>query len=427
MLDFKIDTIIIYEIIIFILIVLSAFFSGAETALVSSNRLKLESFAKSGKRRARRSLRILDNIEDAMGMILIGNNVVNIAATSFIAYVAVELGRNGEWEQFAVTIVQTIVFLLLCEVSPKVVAKVKAESYLMFFSYPIRWLMFALRPLNRVSLFIPGLLKKLFKIEEGSLLPVRSRDEIDLLFRVGEKEGIIDEDHQSYISEILSFKDIAADNVMVPTIDITSVDIGCSVKNLVELITKTKFSRIPVYEGRVDNIIGYIFFRDIIKNPGIKKISEIITRPYYVPETKKISELYMEMQEKAIPVSFVVNEYGAVTGMVTHEDIAEEIVGEIQTEDHPEESLITKMDSKKYLLRGDTDIDYFNKYFSLEIEKKGFETVAGYITYELGKIPRKGEEIKLNKNKLIVEEATERSVEKVVFLFYGKTLGTTSV
>ena len=405
-----------YEAVIFILIIFSAFFSGIETALISASPIKLSSIKGNGRRRAERALKIIRRIEDALGTTLIGNNISNIAATAFITFIATKAFLMNESELLIVTSVQTVIFLLTCEIVPKIIARSRAESFLMLFSLPISILITFSKPAVRVSLLFANTLRNLFNFESSHYSQIHSKDEIDILFRIGEREGVIDKNHQDFVSEFLSFHQITANEVMVPTIDIVSIEKKKGIHQLVKLIDKTRFSRIPVYEDRVDNIIGFIFFRDLLEKKEIQSIDDILQKPYYIPETKKIFELFQEMQEKKIPLVFVVNEYGGVEGIVTPEDIAEEIVGEIQTRDHPDEELIKKLSKNRYLLSGSLDIDFFQKRFGIDIEKRGFETLAGYITYMLGRIPKKGDEASFEKYKFLIEEATAKSVEKVILV-----------
>lgn len=407
---------IIYEIVIFIFIVLSAFFSGTETALVSANKLKLNSLMERGSTRARRALALLDHIEDALGTTLIGNNIANIAATAFITFIAARAFLLKETGIIIVTFIQATIFLLLCEIMPKIIARSKSESYLMTFSVPVSFFMMVLKPGVKLSLMFSTALKNRLNFKSSDYSITQSKDEIDMLFKLGKKEGVIDKEHHDLVLEILSFHDVTANEVMIPTIDIISIEKKESVKKLARLIDKTRFSRIPVYEDRVDNIIGYVGYRNLLRRKKELSIESMLKKPYYVPETKKIYELFNEMLEKKIHLVFVVNEFGAVEGMLTPEDIAEEIVGEIQTQDHPDENLITKINKNKYLLSGGLDIDFFQRRFSVAIEKRGFETIAGFVTYKLGRIPSKGEELVFEGATYIVEEATEKSVEKILYI-----------
>ena len=236
-----------YLILIAIMMFLIFFFSGTETALLTSNRFYLESLAKTGSRRARMSLAIIDKIEDATSMVLIGNNIAEIAATAFITYIATKAFMLDEPEMLIVTAVETILLLIVCEITPKVVARARADAFLMFFSYPIIVLLIIMKPAVRVSLLATRSLKSMLGIAESERSGIRSRDEIDILFKIGEEEGVINEEHHEYVTEILSFRGMTAREIMTPTIDIVSIDIGASMKDLADIIVRTRFSRVPVH------------------------------------------------------------------------------------------------------------------------------------------------------------------------------------
>jgi putative hemolysin len=407
------DPVIIYLIAVVACMLFSAFFSGAETALLSSNVMIIETLSMKGNRRAMRSMEILGKMESAIGMILIGNNIVNIAAAAFLTFIAAEFYFIDLTHLLLLTIVQTIIFLVLCELLPKVFARSKAESYLLFFSLPLKLFLGFFYPATKISLVFISILKKTLKVQQAEKSRIR-RDEIDMLFKIGGEVGVVGVEDHVYVSEVLGFKNTLAVEIMTPTIDITSLEIGSSMRQLVELIAKTNFTRIPVYRDRVDNIAGYVFYRDLMNIDGTVSIVDVMHKAHFIPETKNIYDLYMEMQENLLPIVFVVNEYGAVVGMVSYEDIAEEVVGEIQARDQSSEELIIKLSPVKFMLRGDLDIDYFLRVFKLRIDKKGFKTVGGFIMYMLGKIPKKGDRLEYQKYIFVIDEATERSVEKVV-------------
>jgi putative hemolysin len=404
----------LYAVSIVMIMIILFFFSGVETALLTSDRIHLEDMSRTGSRSARRSLAILDNIENAIIMIQIAISIFQISAAAFVTYLATEAFSVDEPTLYLVVAVQTIVFLLMCELSPKIIARARAERFLMLSSYPVAFLMIVFRPLTAFGFAVSGTLKKIAHITDSGRTILKSRDEIDMLFKIGEQEGVIDEEHHVYVSEILSFRDITAREVMTPTIDIMSVELQQDIRNLIDIFARTRFSRIPVYEGRVDNLIGYVFYRDILTNRNCKRIQEVMNKVHYVPTTKKIVELYSEMLENLIPMVCVVNEYGAVVGMVTHEDIAEEIVGEIHSRDQSEEELISELGRERYLVSGKLDIEYFMKRFHVPIEKKGFETLSGFIASRMGKIPKKGDRFSYDSYTFTIEEATERSIDKVI-------------
>lgn len=405
-----------YNILVFICILLSAFFSGTETALITANVIKLHAIKESGNTSAGRAVLILENIEEALSTTLIGNNISNIAATAFITFIAARAFALEKTELLIVTAIQAIVFLLFCELIPKIVARAKSESFLMYFSLPIYILIALFKPAVKLSLLFSKKLKDILHFDGTTYSLAASRDEIGMLFQIGEKEGIIDKNHSEFVSEILSFHNIAANEVMTPTIDIVSIEKKQSIKQLTRLIDKTLFSRIPVYEDRVDNIIGYVHYRDLLEKKEVNKIEEILHKAYYVPETKKVHEIFHEMQERGSPLIFVVNEFGAVEGMVTPEDIAEEIVGEIQTRDHIEDELIEMINKKRYILSGNLNVNFFQRRFGIKIEKRGFETIAGFIIYKLGRIPQKGDRILYKRVTFIVDEATDKSVVRISLL-----------
>ncbi|MBN2039957.1 MAG: HlyC/CorC family transporter [Spirochaetes bacterium] len=411
---------IIYHIIVAFFILSSAIFSGSETSLTSANFIALRTLSESGIKRAKKCMLLLDNIEESLSMILIGYNLANVAATSFIVFLATKAFLLDDNGVLIVTLVQMFFFLAFCEIFPKTIARSKADSFLLFFAYPLSALLIILKPAVKLSLLFSKKLKKIMNYTDTSGFLIGSRDEIGTLFQLGEKEGIIDEDHQAFVLEILSFNEITAEEIATPTIDMISVELKQSIRNLVKIIESTRFSRIPIHEERVDNIVGYIHYRDILRNRKIKKIEEIMKKPFFVPSTKRIYELFLEMQENNEPLVFVVNEFGAVEGLISYEDIIEEIVGEIQTRDHPEEILIRKVNSTRYILDGGLDVDYFNRKFGLSINKKGFSTIAGLVTYKLAKIPKKGDSFTLDNYTFTVNEVTDRSVEKVAVELSGK-------
>jgi len=393
----------------------SAFFSCIETAIISSRRISIETLSKRGSKSAIRSLYILDNLEDAIGMVLIGNNISNIGATAFITYIVTKVFLYNDKQLLLITVIQTMFILLFCEIGPKIISKGNSESFLKFFSLPIFYLMKLFKPLIRFALLFSETITGIFKIKPGEISPIKSRDDIATFISIGRKEGIIDEEKNLYLSEILSFKNAHAYEIMIPAVDIVSVDINESYKNLISVIEKTRFSRIPVYKTKEDNFIGYIYYRDLLKNPD-SKIEEILIEPAYIPETKNVFEIYNKMQKERIPLLFVIDEYGNTSGMLTFEDIAEEIVGEIQTDDHPAEKIITKVNEKKYILSGRLDIDYFQRYFNIAINKKHFETLSGFIMSLTGDIPEKGDHVKFREYDFIIEETGLRTIDKVLFI-----------
>jgi CBS domain containing-hemolysin-like protein len=290
----------------------------------------------------------------------------------------------------------------------------------MALSLPIIILLKLFRPMIWFSLVFNNFLKKQFRISERNITPVKSRDDISTFFLIGKNEGVIDDDKHSYVSDILSFKYIQAEEVMTPLVDIISIEKKNTIQEIVGLIEKTKFSRIPVFENTRDNITGYVHYKDIIKSRGTNNLKDIVIPPVYIPSTKNIFELYHEMHKNKTPLLFAVNEYGDIIGLLTFEDIAEEIVGEIHTDDHPDEHLILQESDRKFLVSGRIDIEYFQEFFALKIEKRNFETLAGFLNYISGEIPEKGDKVKYQDIEFTIEETGTRTVEKIYVLLPPK-------
>lgn len=404
-----------YHVMIGIFIAFSAFFSATETSLISARRLSIETLGSKGHKGAKRSLYILDHVEEAVGMVLIGNNIVNVSSAAFITYILTIAYKLSDSYLITATIVQTIFFLFVCEIIPKLFSKSKAESFLMFFSFPIIFFMKVLGPISKVSLYFTEFLKRKFNITSTQTGFLNSREDIATFFSIGHKEGIIDSDNRSYVSEFLSFRDSQAYEIMIPFADVLSIEAESSIRELVAMIEGSKFSRIPVYENKKENITGFVYYRDILKS-GVKHISDILNKPVFIPETRNIFDIYNDMSKRKIPLVFVVNEYGDTTGFITFEDIAEEIVGDINTSDHPGEDSIVMITDRRFMLSGRLDIDYFTRYFGIDLRKRHFETLAGFLMSINGNIPEKGDHIQYEGYEFIVEETGTRTIEKVMML-----------
>lgn len=402
------------QILIILFTFLSAYFSATETAIVSSNIIKVQTLVNKGIKRAQNVLQIVENPDSALVTVLIGNNISNIGATAFITFFASKALLIHDSKLFLVSTAQTVFFLIFCELFPKIISRSAPEKFLLHSILIFQFISILIRPLIAATLLMSNMIKKGIRANDSRPLPISSRDEIHMLFKAVEKGGIIESQHYIYFNQILSFRDVRANEVMTPLIDIVSIERNQSLKQCIHLIEKTRFSRIPVFEQRVDNIIGYIYYQDILKNKSVKNIEQIIRKPYFVPSTKKIYELINEMEEYEIPIVFVVNEYGAVEGLLTDEDIAEEIVGEIQTKDHPQDDSIKEIAPWKFSVAGNLDIEYFQRRFGIKIEKRDFETLAGFLLYVLGHIPEVGEKIHYQNITFQIEESTDRSIERVV-------------
>ena len=407
--------ILVYEILIAVSVVLLFFFSLSEIAVISANRATVSAWKDRRVFGAKAAFRILEKAERTMSMILIGSNIATISSTAFITFVAVESFRLGAKEMAVLTAVQTVLFLVFCEAMPKIAARFNADVVILIVAYPLRLFLFLLSPLVSVALAFARKARGALDVADDADASQKAKDEIDSLFRLGSSEGIIEETHSRFVNEILSLHRITVVEAMTPTIDIVSIEIERPVSELLTMIQKTRFSRIPVYRDRVDNIIGFVHYRDIIElgSKKLHSIDEIMRPAVYVPSTKTVYSLYRDMIETKNHIVFVVTERGAVEGVVTREDIAEEIVGEIQTRDHPREDLVATLSGGKFSVSGSLDVDYFARAFKIRVEKKGFETVSGFVSYLFGYIPKEGEKTEFQGLVITVEKGTPRAVERV--------------
>ncbi|HEY1405483.1 MAG TPA: hemolysin family protein, partial [Spirochaetota bacterium] len=372
------------EIIILVCIALLFFFSLSETAVISANKSVLSDIAERNGFGARRALMLMARPEETLSSILIGSNIANISATAYITVIATKSFFYHEKDLLIVTVIQTIVFLIFCEALPKLVSRFNAEKVMRLISFPLWMSTILFFPLVKGALRFSRFVKK----GVPSQNPRRARDEIDALFKLGSSAGIIDKTRHTYIDEIMSLHKITVIEAMTPTINIVAIELSSDVGQLINMIAQYKFSRIPVYNKRVDDIVGYVYYRDVLEHDGsVESIKSIMRKAVYVPLTKSLYILYREMQSSRNHVVFAVNEFGAVVGMVTREDIAEEIVGEIQTREHSREDLLMFCDDGSCSVSGVLDIDVFARQFDLIIDKKGFETVGGFVCFLAGKIP----------------------------------------
>lgn len=402
--------IILSQAVILLCIIFLIFFSMSETAVISASRSSIVKEVEKNSFGSRIALSLVSHQDDTISTILIGSNIANISATVFITSFATRSLYFNDRKLLILTVAQTVVFLIFCEALPKLVSRFNAVRMLRVIAYPLWIFKLTFYPFVKGSLLLSNLLKKNAP-EENSLL---ARDEIDALIKLGSSTGVIDKTHQTYVDEIMSLHKITVIEAMTPTINIIAVESSSPVSVLVQTITKYKFSRIPIYEKRVDDIIGYVYYRDILEHDGeIESIRSIMRKAVYAPLTKSLYVLYREMQNTRNYIVFAVNEFGAVVGMVTREDIVEEIVGEIQTRDHSREDLVIRLEDGSYSISGALDVDIFERQFGLEIDKKGFETVSGFVCYLAGRIPEEEQSIPYQGIVITVESSTEKMVKRI--------------
>ncbi len=395
-----------------ILLSLSAFFSGSETALFSLSKLRIRRLEEKRKRGIEVVKRLLEDPHRLISTILIGNMIVNISASTVVTAIAILLlGQKGT----AVAIgVMTFLLLIFGEITPKTYAVQNAEAISLLIARPLEIFSIIILPLRRALESVSDLFLPLFKSKYPPRVPSVTEDEIKTMITVGEREGVLGEEEKEMIHSIFKFTDTRAFEVMVPRTDMVCLEADATVAEALDLIKKTGHSRIPVYQERVDNMVGTVHAKDILshfkKENFQLKLRDLVRPPYFIPETKRIPDLLKEFQERRIQMALVVNEYGGIEGLVTLEDLVEEIVGEIPPEHRKKERFIERIDKHTLRVSARLGIDEANRVLKLRLPEGRFKTIGGFIFNLIGRIPKEGEEIEYKKLSFIIEKATPKRI-----------------
>lgn len=379
-----------------VLVVLSAFFSSAETAFSTVNRVRLRTLAQEDHKGAIRVLHILDQYGKMLSAILIGNNIVNLSASSVATTLAIKL-----WGSRAIGIttgVLTLIILMFGEIIPKTWARQKAESITLLYSSLIKMLMTVLTPviflIDKISSWILHLLHIDANGNDMSITETELKTYVD----VSHEGGAIESEEREMIYNIFDFGDTVAKDIMVPRIQMTTVPIDATYQELLSTFQESMFTRIPVYDGDPDHIIGLVNVKDfiLVKDKEKFQIKKILRDAYYTYEYKNVADLLMEIREKSYNIAFVLSEYGTTVGMITMEDMIEELVGEIRDEyDGDEEELIQETEDGKYLVEGGMKLDDINNALDIEMVSEDYDSIGGLMIEKLERLPEDQESIQL--------------------------------
>lgn len=399
-----------------VLLMLSAFFSSAETSLVSVNQIRMRSLAENGNARAKRVLAITSNQSKMLSAILIGNNIVNISASALATMIAQKI-----WGNAAVSIatgVLTVLVLIFGEISPKTLATANADKMAMLFSGPIRILMIVLTPFIIIINFLAKGVLRILGYKEDKNKTSFTEDELRTIVEVSHEEGVLENDEREMINNVFDFGESQAKDVMIPRIDMTCISIDSTFDEIIEVFRKDKYTRLPVYETSVDNVIGIINVKDLLLCEDKKNFSvhNILRKPYYTYEYKKISELMEELKKTSNNFTIIVDEYGSTVGMITLEDLLEEIVGEIRDEyDEDEVDDILQVNENEYLILGTTRLNELEDIVDLpdSEEEDDYDTVGGFIVSQLGRLPQTGDEITVNNLRFVVDKCDKYRIINV--------------
>lgn len=383
-------------IILVVLIACSAFFSSAETALTSSNKVKLKTLADDGNKNAKRVLDILESPSKMLSTILIGNNIVNISATSLATTFTIQV--FGNVYVGIATGILTIVVLLFGEIVPKTAASLHAESMALFYSPIIKGLMFIMTPVIFIVDKLSAVILMILHISSDGVHNPMTESELKTYVDVSHEDGVIESEEREMILNVFDFGDSLAKDVMIPRIEMTIVDVNSSYDTLKELFQTSLYSRIPVYEDDKDHIIGIVTLKDLFLMHDISNfhIRNIMREVFFTYETKKTDDLMMEMRENAYNIAVVLDEYGAVAGLITLEDLLEEIVGEIRDEyDEEEDELLKDIGERTYDIAGSMKLDDINDALGTDFHSEDYDSIGGIMIEYLNHIPEVGEIVTL--------------------------------
>ena len=372
----------------------STLFSSAETALTTVNRIRIRTLAGQGDKRAVNLLAILQKPEKMLSVILIGNNVVNLYASSLATTVTLSL--FGSKMVGVATGVLTLAVLVFGEVAPKTMASRNAEQIALRAAGPVRSLMWLFTPLVFVVNNLARLVLKLFGADRPNERELMTAEELRTIVQVGHEDGVLENDERKIIDNVFDFGDRSARDIMIPRIDMTCIDIEATKEELMEVVREEQYTRIPVYKDSADTIVGILNVKDLLFRAPEKnfRIAELMRKPLFTYEQKKTSELMVEMRKNYTNLAIVLDEYGVTAGMVTMEDILEEIVGEIRDEyDRDEEKSIRRVAPNTYLVEGNVKIDDLNEALQLKLSSEDYESIGGYVLEQLEHFPKEGESV----------------------------------
>lgn len=402
-------------IILLLLISLSAFFSSAETAFTTVNKIRIRNLMEDGDKRAKTILKVIDDSGKMLSAILIGNNIVNLTASSLATALALRIWGNAGVG--IATGIITLLILVFGEITPKTFSTLHAEKIALSYANIIYYLMVVLTPViflvNKLSLMV----LKIFRVDATKRNDIITEDELRTIVDVSHEDGVLEQEERKMIYNVVDFGDSLAKDIMVPRIDMTFLDVTCTYQELIEIYKEVKFTRLPVYEDTTDNVIGIINVKDLLlydpKNTF--NIRDFLREPYFTYEYKKTSELMIEMRQSSINFAIVLDEYGATAGLITLEDLLEEIVGEIRDEyDTDEEDLVMQINDREYMIEGSMKLDDINDILNLNITSKDYDSIGGIIIELLDHLPEAGEEVITEDGiRLVAERVDKKRIEKV--------------
>ena len=411
-------------IFIILLIILSAFFSSAETALTTVNKIRIKNLADEGNKQAKIVQKLTERPDKVLSAVLIGNNIVNLSAsalnTVFATGIALSHGADANTGSIVgiATGILTIVILLFGEICPKTMATYTALRLSLIYAKPIYIITIVLTPvifiMNKLSL----LFLRILGLEPNAKSKAMTENELLTIIDVSHEDGVIETDEKEMITNVVDFGDSLAKDVMVPRIDITFAPVDTKYEDLIQLFREEKYSRIPVYKDSKDNVIGIVNLKDVFCYQGKPEdfvLEKILREPFFTYEYQKTSDLMLQLRGQSRNIAIVLDEYGATSGLITLEDLLEEIVGDIRDEyDEEEEDDIQKINDCEYIVDGGTKLDDIDEMLGTHLESDEYDSIAGHVMNILEHIPQAGESIEIESGiRLVVDSMDKNRIEKI--------------
>lgn len=387
----------------------------SETALMSISKIRTRHLVEEGVKGAKGLQKLVDDPNKLLGAVLIGNNIVNIASSAIATTIATGLFGAGSGVAIA-TGVMTVLVLIFGEITPKSLAKQNSEKISLKVAKPISIVVVVLKPLIAVFTGVSSVFIKLFGGDPKASEPFITQEELKTMVGVSEEEGVLEDVEKEMIFNVFDFVDAQVKDVMIQRVDIVAINKDSSYKEILEIIRKEQFSRIPIYDDTIDNIVGVLNVKDLIvqeKNNLQFNVLDYAREPFYTFEFKKIKEVLNEMKKTRNHMAIVLDEYGGTVGIITIEDLIEEIVGDIEDEYDEHNEMIKVVKEDEYIVDGSAKLDDISDLIGVNMESEELDSVGGLIIEELGRIPEEHEEVVIDNIKFVVEEVEKNRIKKV--------------
>ena len=401
--------------LLIVLLLGSGFFSASETSLMSLSKIRIRYMEEEGVKGAKLVSSLIEKSSDLLSSILVGNNVVNIAATSVSTSLFISIFGDGGVA--IATAVMTVLVLIFGEITPKTIAANSPEKIAVIVSKPISIIMKITKPIVWVFNLLTGIIFKIMGIENDGVKPFITEEELKAMVNVSHEEGVLEIEEREIINNVFQFGDMQAKEAMIQRLDMVAIDIEESYDEIIELFKSEKLSRLPVYQESIDDIVGILNIKDIIflSDEEIQNfnIKNYVREAFFTYEFKKITQLLEEMKKEKSQMAIVVDEYGGTAGLLTIEDLVEVIVGDIDDEYDEEEEEIVKVSDNEYLVEGSTKISDVNEQIGINFESDEFDSIGGFIIGYLKRIPEENELIEVGNVKFSVESIDKNRINKI--------------